>query len=407
MNMLHTTHFAVAAGPSELSVGLIIAIAVTAIVFIVAAVWLIRRARIEEGRERGPEAKKPLEAPPVARPKPLKPAKEKQKAPPEEVAPKHEAVRPPEELEAASFEKGLEKTTSEGFVSRLGKLFKGKQLDAGLLEEIEAVLYTSDIGVKTTERLLEGLRAELDRKSLQDAEKVWGYLRTQTLEMLEKANGDGARPDIAGGPRPYVLMVIGVNGTGKTTSIGKLAAQLTREGYRVLLAAGDTFRAAAVEQLEVWGRRVKVEVWKGAEGADPASVVFDAIAHAKKEGYDVVLADTAGRLHTHGGLVDELKKVHRVAGKAAAGAPHEVVLVLDSTMGQNAVQQARLFKEAVPLTGLILTKLDGTAKGGVVIGICDEMQLPIRYIGVGERIQDLRTFDSLAFVDALFGSAKG
>ena len=221
------------------------------------------------------------------------------------------------------------------------------------------------------------------------------------LQVDGAAGAEGIDPTKAP-QRPYVLMVVGVNGVGKTTTIGKLAGRLTARGLKVVLAAGDTFRAAAVEQLEVWGDRVGAEVVQGAEGADPSSVVFDAIRHGKAEGADVVIADTAGRLHTKVPLMEELKKVHRVMGKAREGAPDDVLLVVDATTGQNAVQQAKLFREVVPLTGLALTKLDGTAKGGVIIGICDELKLPVRYIGVGEKVGDLRPFEPKAFVEALF-----
>ena len=392
--------FARAAAPEGLTVELILAIAGAVVVFGLGAAWAIKRARIERQKEEPPTLAPPA-APPGKAPPPERGAK------PDKVAKggkrKEDVPEAPPEEAPASFEKGLAKTTGEGFVSRLGKLFRGKQLDESLLDQVEEVLYTADLGVKTTEALLEGLRGALSRKELASADTVWDTLRARTLRMLEEANRDGGPLTVPDAPRPYVVLVIGVNGTGKTTSIGKIASRLKREGHKVLLAAGDTFRAAAVEQLEVWARRVDVELWKGLEGADPSSVIFDAVEHARKNGHDVVLADTAGRLHTHSGLVDELKKVHRVTGKAMQGAPHEVILVLDSTMGQNAMQQARLFRDAVPVTGLILTKLDGTAKGGVVIGICDELGLPIRFIGVGERVQDLRPFDSVEFVDALFG----
>ncbi|GMV42946.1 MAG: hypothetical protein AMXMBFR64_46620 [Myxococcales bacterium] len=410
---LHT--IARASAPDGLTVELIVAIVVAVIVFGLAAAWAIKRNRLDSGEQPPALPPKGAEKPsPKGAEKPSPRGAEKPSPRGAEKPSPRGAEKPlsrakgpapesPPEEAPATFAQGLAKTTGEGFVSKLGKLFRGKQLDEALLDEVEAVLYTADIGVTTSEKLLAGLRAALGRKELSSADKVWATLREQTLEMLESANAGGGPLQVPDGPRPYVVLVIGVNGTGKTTSIGKIAARLSREGHKVLLAAGDTFRAAAVEQLEVWGRRVGVEVWRGGAGADPASVVFDAVEHAKKSGHDVVLADTAGRLHTHGGLVDELKKVHRVTGKAMQGAPHEVILVLDSTMGQNAMQQARLFRDAVPVTGLVLTKLDGTAKGGVVIGICDELGLPIRFIGVGERVQDLRPFDSREFVDALFG----
>ena len=319
------------------------------------------------------------------------------KAPPTATTPSLDGESP------GSIKEGLARTRNEGFVSKLASLFKEKQIDADLLDEIEAVLYTSDIGVQTTEKLLDSIRTQIKGKALSDGDALWRHLRTQASDMLRKAH-ETPRPS-ANGNKPHVMMMVGVNGTGKTTSIGKIANELHGQGKRVLLGAGDTFRAAAVDQLEVWATRVGVDIWKGEDGADPASVLYDTIEHAKKEGHDVVLADTAGRLHTNTNLVRELEKVHRVMGKALEGAPHEVLLVLDATTGQNAIQQAKMFSEAVPVHGIILTKLDGTAKGGVVIGIADELGLPIRLIGVGERLQDLRPFDPDAFIEGMFGGS--
>jgi len=266
------------------------------------------------------------------------------------------------------------------------------------------VLFTADIGVGTATRLLESAREKVRRRELSDAGRLRAVLREDIARILSLdgasgTDGAGASP---GAARPWVIMVVGVNGSGKTTTIGKLAAKLGAAGHRVLLAAGDTFRAAAGEQLEVWAGRVGAPVVRGHPGADPASVCFEAVQRGVAEKVDVVVCDTAGRLHTKAPLMEELKKVKRVIAKAAPGAPHEVLLVLDATNGQNAIAQARQFHEALGVTGLVLTKLDGTAKGGVVIGICDELKLPVAWVGVGEKVADLRTFEPKEFVAALF-----
>ncbi len=299
-----------------------------------------------------------------------------------------------------SLGEGLAKTKKEGFIGRLARLFKGRQaLDEELIERVEEVLYKADIGVRTTESLVEKLQEEAKKgKGLAGPDGVWSFLKQETIRILDIE----AKPFPFPGDRPLVIMVVGVNGVGKTTTIGKIGARFTAEGKRVLLAAGDTFRAAAVEQLEVWADRIGTEIVKGRPEADPASVVYSAIQKGIKDGYDVVIADTAGRLHTKVPLMDELKKIHRVCGKAAPGAPDEVLLVLDSTNGQNAIHQARQFSQAIGLTGIVLTKLDGTAKGGIILGISDEFKLPIRFIGIGEQIGDLRPFDPSEFVEALF-----
>jgi fused signal recognition particle receptor len=294
---------------------------------------------------------------------------------------------------------GLERTRS-GWVKRLGQLFAGKkELDPALLEEIEKVLLTADIGVRTSQKLLEEIRESLDKKALKDPEAVWTFLRRRSREILTM---DTPNVDFAAA-KPFVLLVIGVNGSGKTTTIGKLASKLRGEGKSVLMAAGDTFRAAATEQLEVWGARVGAPVVRGKEGGDPSSVIFDGVKRARAEGLDVVIADTAGRLHTKTNLMEELQKVRRVVGKSMEGAPHETWLVIDSTSGQNAIAQAQVFTQAMAVTGIVLTKLDGTAKGGVILGIADQLRIPVRYIGVGERVEDLREFDADEFVEALFG----
>ncbi len=298
--------------------------------------------------------------------------------------------------------RGLDKTRSEGFVARLGGLFRGKKVDDALLDEIEEVLFTADIGVRTAERLLEAVRKELKGHELQDAEKVWAVLREQARQILAAAAANDHRGQAPDGA-PFVTMVLGVNGAGKTTTIGKVAHQEVEAGKTVVLVAGDTFRAAAAEQLEIWGKKVGAVVHRGKEGADPASVVFDGVRRAVEDGVDHVLVDTAGRLHTQVNLMEELRKVRRVMGKAIEGAPHEVLMVLDATTGQNAIQQAKMFHDATDVTGIVLTKLDGTAKGGIVLGVCEELSIPIRFVGVGERVVDLRPFVAEEFIEALFG----
>jgi fused signal recognition particle receptor len=304
---------------------------------------------------------------------------------------------------------GLEKTR-HGFMARLNALFAGgKIVDDAVLANLEEVLFTADIGVKTATKLLDTARERVKRRELSDPDRLKAVLREEIAGILAL---DGAAPTSPGasgpaapGPgaaRPWVIMVVGVNGSGKTTTIGKLAAQLKAQGRRVLLGAGDTFRAAAGEQLEIWAERVGAPIVRAKEGTDPASVCFEAVQRGVAEGVDVVVCDTAGRLHTKAPLMEELKKVKRVIGKAAPGAPHEVLLVLDATNGQNAIAQARQFHEALGVTGIALTKLDGTAKGGVVIGICDELRIPVRYVGVGEAVGDLKPFAPREFVEALF-----
>jgi len=287
-------------------------------------------------------------------------------------------------------------------ISRLANVFRrGRELDASILDEVEEVLITADVGVHTTQRVLEALRAKMDGGHLSSAEEAWEAIRTESRDILASSGGT-----ITIAHAPTVILVVGVNGVGKTTTIGKLASRLSRQGKSVLLAAGDTFRAAAVTQLEVWGRRVGCEVVKGKDRADPGSVIFDAIQKAKDSGADVVIADTAGRLHTKTPLMDELKKLGRTVEKALGRPADHVLLVLDATTGQNAIQQAQLFKEALPLSGIVLTKLDGTAKGGVVLGIVDQHQVPVQFVGVGEKVEDLKPFDAEAFVQALFESPE-
>ncbi len=301
-------------------------------------------------------------------------------------------------FDPATVRRGLARTRG-GMMARLADLIRGRKVvDPALLQEIEEVLLTSDVGVKTSQKLIERLHERLERKELDDEEKVWGALRAEAQEIL----GKGGRLKLR--EKPEVVLVVGVNGSGKTTSIGKLASKLKAQGKSVVLGAGDTFRAAAVQQLEVWGEREGATVVRGKEGADPSAVLFDAVTKAKESDADVVLCDTAGRLQTKTNLMEELAKIRRTIAKAMDGAPHETLLVLDATTGQNAIQQARLFMETIELTGIILTKLDGTAKGGVILAIADELGIPVRYIGIGERAADLREFDAAEFVEALFSS---
>ena len=262
-------------------------------------------------------------------------------------------------------------------------------------------MLASDVGPKTTAAILGRLRESLARNELRDTDAVWAALRAEATRIL--GIGGGA---IRVSAKPTVVLMVGVNGVGKTTTIGKLATRYNAAGKKVLLAAGDTFRAAAVQQLEVWGKRVSSEVIKGKEGADPGAVAFDATNKARESGADLLLVDTAGRLHTKVPLMDEIKKVRKTIDKAMEGAPHETLLVLDATTGQNALAQAAMFKDALDLTGIVLTKLDGTAKGGIVLGICDELKVPVRYVGLGERAEDLREFHAEDFVEALFGTGE-
>jgi fused signal recognition particle receptor len=306
-------------------------------------------------------------------------------------------VEKPRRSDAAALAPGLARTRA-GWVSRLGQLFVGrKEIDQDLVNDIEKVLLTADIGVRTSGKLLEELRGSLGKRDLQEPAAVWAFLRRRTAEILST----GARALDLDAARPFVVLVIGVNGSGKTTTIGKLAAKLKAQGRSVMLSAGDTFRAGAAEQLEVWGQRSGVPVVRGKEGADPSSVTFEAIKRANAENVDVVIADTAGRLHTKTNLMEELQKVRRVIGKAQPGAPHETWLVIDATNGQNAIAQAEMFTQAMAVTGIVLTKLDGTAKGGVILGIADQLRIPVRFVGIGERVEDLRDFDPEAFTQAL------
>ena len=396
---------------------------------------LVRRARASRQRMidavgeapaprlREPKARK-LEAAEEPEEEPEAEAGEEPEGEPEAAAPEAQAARPaarareaaapaePERAPAqvipfpaperarkgAALAPGLARTRS-GFIARLGEIFAGKkQIDPSVVDEIEKVLLTADIGVRTSQKLLEEIRSSLSRSELADPDAVWAFLRRRATEMLSLP----APPIDFAAAHPFVLLIIGVNGSGKTTTIGKLASRLAADGKKVLLAAGDTFRAAAVEQLDVWAKRSSTTLVRGKEGADPSSVIFEGVKRAATEGFDVAIADTAGRLHTKTELMQELQKVRRTVAKASTGAPHETWLVIDATSGQNAIAQAQIFTEAMAVSGIVLTKLDGTAKGGVILGITDQLKIPVRYIGVGEKVEDLRPFDPDEFVDALF-----
>ncbi|MFS1537403.1 MAG: signal recognition particle-docking protein FtsY [Candidatus Phlomobacter fragariae] len=292
---------------------------------------------------------------------------------------------------------GLLKTRQNmgvGFVS----FFRGKKIDDDLFDELEEQLLVADVGLETTRKIIDSLTTHANRKELNDAAMLYSKLREEMANILSGVD----KPLVIENKQPYVILMVGVNGVGKTTTIGKLARQYQPEGKSVMLAAGDTFRAAAVEQLQVWGERNNIPVVAQHTGADPASVIFDAIQSAKAKGVDILIADTAGRLQNKAHLMDELKKIVRVMQKLDQQAPHEVMLTLDASTGQNAINQAKIFHEAVGLTGIILTKLDGTAKGGVIFAIADQFKIPIRYIGIGEGIDDLRPFVANDFIEALF-----
>jgi fused signal recognition particle receptor len=296
------------------------------------------------------------------------------------------------------LKEGLFKT-HQGLVSKIDQLIAGKKkIDDDLLAELEEILITSDIGVKTTQELLHNVAVKVQRKELEDADLLKKNLQEQMLHILSQQEN----PLTLSTARPFVITVIGVNGTGKTTTIGKMAQKFKAQGKSVLLIAADTFRAAAIEQLEIWGQRAGCDVIKQKSGSDPSAVVFDGLKAAKSRGIDVVIVDTAGRLHTKVNLMEELKKVKRIMGREIPGAPHEILLVLDATTGQNSISQAKMFNQAVGVTGIALTKLDGTAKGGILIAISDELKIPLRYIGIGEKLDDLREFNARDFVEALF-----
>ncbi|HCJ27790.1 MAG TPA: signal recognition particle-docking protein FtsY [Pseudomonas sp.] len=377
----------------------------------------------EQPAEESPRAESGVDQPePEAAPE-IKPALQAEFEPEPEPGP--ELVRPEEEPEAPALAEiavepapapaEVEAPTKLGFFARLkqglsktsasigegmASLFLGKKaIDDDLLDELETRLLTADVGVEATTAIMQNLARRVSRKELADSGALYKALQEELASLLKPVE----QPlSIDGSKQPFVILVVGVNGVGKTTTIGKLAKKLQLEGKKVMLAAGDTFRAAAVEQLQVWGERNNIAVIAQHTGADSASVIFDAVQAAKARGIDVLIADTAGRLHTKDNLMEELKKVRRVMGKLDETAPHEVLLVLDAGTGQNAINQTRQFNQAVELTGLALTKLDGTAKGGVIFALAKQFGTPIRYIGVGEGIDDLRTFEADAFVNALF-----
>lgn len=307
--------------------------------------------------------------------------------------------------EVSTLRKGLARSRDTGGIfGRLKSLFASEpELDSSLVEALEEVLLTSDVGVETTEKLLARVRESIGKADGASSAAVWSAIRTEALNMV---NLSGSPAAIEINSQPTVALFVGVNGAGKTTTIGKLATHLTASGHKCVLAAGDTFRAAAVQQLKIWGKRVGCEVVHGKDGADPGSVLFDAVRKAQELGADVVLADTAGRLHTKANLMNEMQKIARSTGKAVDGAPHETFLVLDATTGQNALAQAKEFRNSLDLTGIVLTKLDGTAKGGVVLSICDTLGVPVRYVGLGEGPDDLHEFHSRRFVDALLGEEQ-
>jgi len=293
--------------------------------------------------------------------------------------------------------------TRQTFVRQVDELFLGKRvIDEELLDDLEEILIMADLGVGTTQDILEKARLQIKRKELNDPQALRKVIKEIMLDYLQGSDkpGDLVMPESG----PFVIMVLGVNGVGKTTTIGKMAYKFKQANQNVLLVAADTFRAAASEQLQIWGERIGVEVISQQQGADPSSVVYDALEYAGPRNFDVIIVDTAGRLHTKVNLMEELKKIKRVMDKKLTGAPHEIMLVLDATTGQNAVSQAKLFHEAVGITGLTLTKLDGTAKGGIVINICHDFSIPIRFIGIGEQMEDLRDFDASEFVEALFNT---
>ncbi|WP_234393893.1 signal recognition particle-docking protein FtsY [Fangia hongkongensis] len=298
---------------------------------------------------------------------------------------------------------GLKKTRSK-LSGGIGELLLGKKIiDEDLIDEIEMQLLTADVGIEATEEVMEAIRNKVSRNELQTMDALTSLLKEKLSDIITPCQ----QPLIIDtSKKPFVILMVGINGAGKTTTIGKLAKQFEQQGKSVILAAGDTFRAAAVEQLQVWGDRNNIPVIAQHTGADSASVIFDAVEAAKSRGIDIVIADTAGRLHTKSNLMEELKKVARVMGKLDQSAPHEVMLVLDAGTGQNAIMQAEEFNKTIPVTGIALTKMDGTAKGGVIFAIAKRLKTPIRYIGIGEKIDDLRTFQSKDFIDALFTQDK-
>lgn len=306
--------------------------------------------------------------------------------------------------EQVALDKGLEKT-KEGFFSKITKAVVGKStIDEEVLDELEEILVTSDVGVKTTLKIIERIEDRVARDKYLNATELNGLLKEEIQELLAENNSSDFENFEYGNHKPYVIMVVGVNGVGKTTTIGKLAHQLKAAGNQVVLGAADTFRAAAVDQIKLWGERVDVRVVAQPMGSDPASVAFDTVQSAVANGDDVAIIDTAGRLHNKVALMNELTKIKKVMQKVIPGAPHEILLVLDASTGQNAIEQCTQFTQATDVNALALTKLDGTAKGGVVIGISDQFKIPVKYIGIGEKVGDLQLFNKKDFVDSLFSS---
>ncbi|MDB9983967.1 signal recognition particle-docking protein FtsY [bacterium] len=306
------------------------------------------------------------------------------------------------------LDKGLEKTKQSVF-SKLSRAIVGKsKVDDEVLDNLEEVLVTSDVGVTTTLKIIERIEARVSKDKYVDTKELNSILKDEIAQLLKESNNqDGSDFSIPASNEPYVIMVVGVNGVGKTTTIGKLAHQFKQVGKKVVLGAADTFRAAAVDQIQIWGDRVGVPVISQGMGADPASVAFDTLQSAKSSNADVVIIDTAGRLHNKVNLMNELSKIKNVMDKIIPSAPHEILLVLDGSTGQNAIEQAKQFTKATEVNALALTKLDGTAKGGVAIGISDQFQIPVKYIGIGEKMDDLQVFNRTAYVDSLFGSDLG
>jgi len=303
-----------------------------------------------------------------------------------------------------TLDKGVEKSR-DGLLNKIGKAFVGKdKVDDAILDDLEEILITSDVGVNTTIEIIKKIEARVAKDKYVSQDELQTMLRQEIVDLLEDNAPDKPAEFEAEFPiKPHIILVVGVNGVGKTTTIGKLAHLYKKAGKKVILGAADTFRAAAVNQLTIWSERADVPIIQQGQNADPASVAYDTVAAAKARGSDVALIDTAGRLHNKKALMEELAKIKRVMGKVVDGAPHEVILVLDASTGQNAMQQAKAFTETVDITGLALTKLDGTAKGGIVIGVSNELNVPVKYIGLGEKIEDLQVFDRANFVNALFG----
>jgi fused signal recognition particle receptor len=316
-----------------------------------------------------------------------------------------ESISSKTEAVTSKFRDGLAKTR-DAFVGKVEELFsRRKKIDEEFFEELEEILIGADVGVNTVMGLIDDLRAEVKKRKIEQPSELRPILTEKLVGMLQ---GSGEETDLKGNPNGItVILFVGVNGVGKTTTIGKLAWRYKQQGKKVLLAAGDTFRAGAIEQLEVWGERAGVDVIKQESGSDPAAVMFDAVVAAKKRNVDVLICDTAGRLQNKVNLMEELSKIHRVIQREIPGAPHETLLVLDATTGQNALQQAKLFGEKSGVTGLVLTKLDGTAKGGIVIAIRNELSLPVKFVGLGEKMDDLQQFDADQFVHALFAGLAG